>query len=176
MKKYTCLACGNEFESYRTGRNPKYCSRKCAGAKMKGVTPWNKGVNMWKDREHPRGTLGMKFPNAKKASEETRKKLSESHTGLKYPTLSAGNHWNWKGGISKERDRIKHTAEYRKWRKDVFERDKYTCLHCGQVGGHLQAHHIVPFSKDESMRFEVSNGETLCRDCHKKTDSYGRNK
>ena len=57
----------------------------------------------------------------------------------------------------------------KKWRDSVFARDDYTCQHCGDnSGGNLNAHHIIPFSKDESLRFEVSNGITLCEKCHKK--------
>lgn len=165
MKKFICLACGKEFESMHVGRNPKYCSRKCTGAKMTGVTPWNKGVEMWKDREHPRGTLGKTLPTkGKKLSDERKKQISEVHNGIKYPTLSAGNHWNWKGGIAKERDKVKHTQEYKDWRTAVFTRDGYTCQSCGTKGGSLEAHHLK------------SNGQTLCKVCHRKTDTYGKNK
>ena len=179
MRTFICKNCGNEFQSdkFCKSRTPKYCSRKCAGSKTIGVEPWNKGIKMWEDREHPRGMLGKTGPNkGKKFSEEYREKLSKSHTGLKYPTLSAGNHWNWKGGVSKGRDKIKQSAEYKAWRTAVFERDDYTCQECHVRGGHLHAHHIKPFSTHERLRFDVKNGLTLCRKCHKKTDTYGVNK
>ena len=44
-------------------------------------------------------------------------------------------HWHWNGGISNERDIFKNTIEYRRWRKNVFERDNYTCQCCGKKGG-----------------------------------------
>ena len=44
----------------------------------KGHKTWNKGIHMWESREHPRGTLG------KKASLETRKKMSITRKGRKY--------------------------------------------------------------------------------------------
>lgn len=60
------------------------------------------------------------------------------------------------------------SKEYQEWRTRVFERDKYTCAICGKVGGSLEAHHIKPFAKYEDVRFDVDNGVTLCKECHKK--------
>ena len=34
----------------------------------------------------------------------------------------------------------------------------------------LQAHHIVPWEDNVELRFEISNGLTLCRVCHTKED------
>lgn len=59
------------------------------------------------------------------------------------------------------------TKQYQEWRTKVFVRDNYTCQKCGQVGGELNAHHIKLFSKFVKLRYEVSNGQTLCVSCHK---------
>ncbi len=182
-----CLTCGNEFTprgAYKS-YTPKYCSIACyskrkiddstrekQSAAKKGVTPWNKGIAMWADREHPRGTLGMKFDKAP-ATDETKRKLSLSHKGKKYPSHSGSNHWNWRGGISSENDRIRNSPEYKDWRLSVFKRDNYTCQECGRRGCEIHADHIVPFSIDESKRFDIDNGRTLCVECHRKTDTYG---
>ena len=64
--------------------------------------------------------------------------------------------------------RERNSKEYSKWRNDVFERDKYTCQQCGKVGGKLNAHHIKEYSQYPDLRFELSNGLTLCEDCHRK--------
>jgi 5-methylcytosine-specific restriction endonuclease McrA len=68
-------------------------------------------------------------------------------------------------------DDIRRTSRYRKWRTKVLERDNYTCQECGQEGGELHAHHIKPFAKYKKLRFEVSNGLTLCAECHRKIHS-----
>ena len=79
----------------------------------------------------------------------------------------------WKGGISSETELARKSPEYKIWRTSVFERDNYTCIHCGKTGGKLQADHIKPFSKYKELRFDINNGRTLCIECHYKTDTYG---
>lgn len=78
------------------------------------------------------------------------------------------NNPNWKGGIMSENKKQRQSENYIKWRTGVFVRDKYTCQDCKQIGGHLHAHHIKSFSKFKELRFEESNGLTLCFNCHKK--------
>jgi hypothetical protein len=78
------------------------------------------------------------------------------------------SHWNWKGGITPENNKIRSSSDYIKWRKFVFLRDKYTCQSCFTKGGKLNAHHIVYFSKNKELRLEKTNGITLCTTCHKK--------
>jgi hypothetical protein len=75
-------------------------------------------------------------------------------------------HWNWKGGISSETARLRQSAEYKVWRDAVFARDRYTCRNCGKRGGALNADHIKTFSRHPDLRFDVSNGQTLCVPCH----------
>lgn len=38
----------------------------------------------------------------------------------------------------------------------------------------LHADNIKPFALYPELRFEVTNGRTLCIPCHKKTGTYGR--
>lgn len=49
--------------------------------------------------------------------------------------------------------------------KQVFERDDYTCQYCGQIGGKLEADHIIAFSKGGSDKLE--NLITACRKCNR---------
>ena len=186
-KILVCANCGKEFTSKSTCKSytPKYCSQACFSnrqlsestrAKMseakKGKPTWNKGLHMWETREHPRGTLGMKF-SKQPVTDETKIRLSESHTGLKYPANTGEKHWNWQGGITSSNERARKSAEYKAWRKNVFTRDNYTCQICGVRGGELHADHVVPFAVDPSKRFDVENGRTLCAKCHRETDTYG---
>ena len=90
------------------------------------------------------------------------------------------NNPNWRGGVTPVHLRIRTSLEYKLWRRSVFERDSYTCIWCGvkgnQTGGYLQADHIKPFAFFPELRFAIDNGRTLCKNCHKKTNTYARNK
>ncbi len=56
---------------------------------------------------------------------------------------------------------------YAIWKKEVFERDNYTCQHC-QVKENLHCHHIESYHSHEDLRINIDNGITLCQICHKK--------
>lgn len=59
-----------------------------------------------------------------------------------------------------------NSPEYRSWRFHVFTRDGWTCELCKAKGKELNAHHIVRFADAPHLRFAVSNGITLCKECH----------
>lgn len=75
-------------------------------------------------------------------------------------------HWHWQGGISSDRDKLTSSFEYKQWRQSVFERDNYTCQCCNKHGVELHAHHIYNFSDYPELRTKLSNGITLCENCH----------
>jgi len=104
---------------------------------MKGRIPWTKGKT--------------------KENNNVIRKMAEDRMGEK--------HWNWKGGIT-ARTRDLEKREWRIWRKQVFERDNYTCQKCNTVGWELHPHHIQNYSQYPELRYVVDNGVTLCKDCH----------
>lgn len=89
-------------------------------------------------------------------------------------STKGANHWNWKGGITPENQRDRNSKEAREWRKNVFSRDDYTCQICHKKGGKINAHHIIPWSENKSLRYELSNGVTLCEKCHKSVHRRNR--
>lgn len=80
----------------------------------------------------------------------------------------------WKGGILAENRRIRNSFEMRLWRESVFQRDNWTCQKCHVRGGKLEAHHIKPFAVFPELRFDLNNGITLCKSCHRKDESTGK--
>ena len=105
-------------------------------------------------------------------TEEEKRNLSQLRLGKKRPVISGSKHWNWKGGVDKG---TWWTPEYKRWRVSVFERDNYTCVLCGDNrGGNLEADHIKPRYTHPELTFDTANGRTLCKPCHKQTDTWGR--
>lgn len=81
---------------------------------------------------------------------------------------------NWKDGATEKNHSIRLTAAYRRWRAAVLKRDRYQCVECGSENGYLHADHIKPFAVYPELRLEISNGRTLCAQCHRATDTWGR--
>lgn len=71
-----------------------------------------------------------------------------------------------------KRRNIIRTPEFRKWKKDVFNRDNYTCQQCG-AKTNLEAHHIKEKRNYPELEFDVNNGICLCHKCHQATNNYG---
>lgn len=118
----------------------------------KGHIPHHKGKKGWTNN----GSFKKGHPKIFfKHTEETKKKMR----GI--------NKWNWKGGISSERDKIRGSMEFKLWRKSVFQRDNFTCQKTGIRGGNLVAHHINNFSDFPELRFAIDNGITLSKKAHK---------
>lgn len=129
------------------------------------------------------GKFGSKHPRyGKTHSLNQKKKWSESKRGSQNP--------NWKGGRTKFIDCIRNLAEYKKWRKSCLIRDKHTCQQCHKQEGELNVDHIKPLvelvtveqianieqAKNNKKLWDQRNGRTLCVRCHRKTESYGRQK
>ena len=76
----------------------------------------------------------------------------------------------WTGNIhplDKKRNKLdRRCKQYQEWRKNVFKRDNYKCTKCNSEID-LEAHHIKEFSKYKKLRFDIDNGITLCKMCHR---------
>ena len=140
------------------------------------------------DSEEPKlkSTKNHKGMLGKYHSEETKKKISESRTGI--------SAWikGLKGCFSEEHNR--KISEYHKgrlnpngmkgkhfpnssllyydrkvWKKEVARNDENTCQKCGKTifkYREKDAHHIIPIKKMPELQLEPENGIVLCRSCH----------
>ena len=51
-------------------------------------------------------------------------------------------------------------------RNFIFNQDEYTCNYCGAIGGHLHAHHKIPFWVCKEAFLDIENLVTVCTQCH----------
>lgn len=84
------------------------------------------------------------------------------------------------------RKRIMELSEHKQWHSEILKRDSYLCVLC-KSRKDLEVDHIKRFlhivnqnniKTTEQARnckelWDISNGRTLCRECHRKTDTYG---
>lgn len=187
----TCENCGTIIKrgrDHKAFERAKFCSKECYWESLKG----NK-LN-YKEELHKEekvfcacgcGTLIpkrdkkfrlRKYVNGhaqigrkKEFSAEWIEKLTKANI-IKGKLHRGENHWNWKGGITPENHKLRQTKEYKKWRLAVYARDYYTCQDCDThcTSKTIVAHHLKSFNDYIELRFEVDNGITLCRKCHKK--------
>jgi hypothetical protein len=156
------------------------------GCKRAGAGKWMLGRSLSIQHKQNIGRSLKGIMKGKKLSPEHIEKLRKSHLGKKPAPLTPeglrklreirkGSKSNlWKGGLTDQNKILRSSSYWKEWRKAVYERDNYTCQECKIRGGKLHPHHIKPFAKFPELRFEISNGITLCEMCHRKTDSYGR--
>jgi 5-methylcytosine-specific restriction endonuclease McrA len=112
-------------------------------------------------------------------SDETRKKMSEAqkkrkHTENTKRKMSLAHGGN--GTPQRSSKRYYHILDkkYKEWRSKVFARDNWTCQTCSgksEIGKpiYIEPHHIKGWAKYPKLRYELSNGVTLCKECHKLT-------
>lgn len=143
-----CLECQNKIflKIKRDILRKKFCSRACSQKyRFKYDLKFRNMFlsNIWK--------CNTKEANAKKGH-------------------SLENHPKW----IKNRTNVKGRPRPEKtlFKNLVLKRDNYKCVWCGS-GKDLIADHIKPYALYKDLRFDPSNGRTLCVLCHRKTDTYG---
>ena len=189
-----CITCGKivyrkENETSTTWINRKYCSLKCAyekNIKQGKICKWCK--KFFYAKRHRKGKVFLKkeFCNIKcvVANREnnykigTLKRVPSTHKfGVKE------NNINWKNGITPVIEKIRKSKKYKRWRNEIFERDRYTCQDCLIRGGNINAHHIKKLSDllqeykincytkaiNDKRVWDLKNGVTFCEKCHRKT-------
>lgn len=191
-KKYGRLRLLKKVENHPVSRNIQYlCQCDCGQKKIVRLNLIKRGVSLScgclqqearkrKRTYETRQKMSISQKNKKPASEETRLKMSLAQIGSKSI--------KWKGGKTKLTELIRKSSKYKEWRLGVFKRDNFICTNCGYVKGNkIEADHIIPFyflmsfykikSKKQALLcngfWDLDNGRTLCKICHKKTETYG---
>lgn len=77
----------------------------------------------------------------------------------------------WKGGITRQSAKKTSTKEFKAFRAAVLLRDEGKCVLC-KSDQKLHVDHIKPRIDFPELLCDVSNGRTLCYECHRKTSTY----
>jgi len=163
-----CERCGKEFKRIVSRIKPgkaNYCSRGCA---HKGLVVKKPVLTCaFCDKEFER------YPSEiKKMSERGYRHVFCSHkcrAAMIAAQFNPPRPWHGRTGPTPG---SRNTKEYKEWRKAVLERDDYTCQECGASDVLLTAHHVKAFLLYPGLRYEVSNGTTLCYPCHYSSHSH----
>jgi len=179
--KRNCIYCGKEFfviPANTKDYKGKYCSRKCMGkyfsnnkrgekcSSWKGGLVKKRCVKCGKEFDTRPDDLNRKFCSRECAGNTKKSKKSK------------------KISISSS---IRSSGKYKQWQQSVLIRDNFICQECGQVGGDLEVHHKKSFDVllKEVRKYlplfnlyngamvytplwEIDNGITYCKKCHKK--------
>ena len=145
----------------------------------KGHIPWNKGKTDFVSSERMRKNNPMKrIEVQQKSSISHKEKVFSIEVRLKMReaakrVIREGRHNFYIDGRTSVNKTLRHSIDYKIWRLKVYQRDNFTCQLCNQSkSNELEAHHIKSWAKYPNLRFDVDNGITFCKKCHKLTDSY----
>lgn len=174
--EFVCKKCNKMFVDTNYVKKRIYCSKACLFLDKKPLSE--------KTKLKLHNALKGRISNRKGAvlSEKTKLKISKGLTGRKITfeeklkrreSMLAEKSRFWKGGITSEDYRLRRSVLAKVWRLKVKERDSYTCQKCG-TKQNIETHHIQSWRDYPELRFQLSNGLTLCKKCHLETDNYGQ--
>ncbi len=161
-----CAECGEGFRVTQARvATAKFCSLACRSEWRKknflreGNPKWQGGERvktcLYCGKEYVRGETGLEqWTHSKFCSKECADQGGLRLRGAANPRYREDARRRSRGGS--------HSS----WAESVISRDKATCQRCGAQGVPMHAHHVKPFEKFPELRFDVSNGVTLCYACH----------
>lgn len=158
-----CKLCGDSFRAVKDDKNhtQRFCSKEC-----------------WSKRNPPRERKCLNCGDSFKAYGKTKVYCGQRCRDFHYRDRFSGvKSHRWKGGLTEKNQIIRMSATYRRWRSAILRRDGNQCTICQARPSRsndviLHVDHIKPFSIFPKLRFELSNGRTLCLRCHKQTPTY----
>lgn len=159
--KKICIICGKAFWVWPSKISQKACSSECAA----------------KTKKPPVKLSYCRYCKKLFAAPEDHPNQVYCNNFCAKQSIRGNGSIHWRGGITPEGKRIRNSAIFSLWRAKVFIRDNWTCQRCGRRdGSELHPHHIKSFAEYPSLRFEVSNGITLCKDCHQEMHRHKLNR
>lgn len=176
------------FPSCIRGHHPN-----CRKTQTGGKKPWNAGL---KKEDHPSikrmgfqpghapHTTWDHVNDALRSDPDLRARWVEAKKG-QVPWNKGKSKEDYPNGFTNNRERrtedpraFKRTTKYKMFRRAMYERDAFTCRHCGARSGNgkrcdLELDHISPVWESPDRIMDPSNVRTLCKPCHRKTETFG---
>ena len=154
-----CLNCGKEFRTSPSSKS-RYCSKICCDSH-----------DIRNQQRSETVKKAWQSPEKRQRIMEGIARRSKSPIWLSAPHFQRGES-NPRFKHDKKQNQRFERYDYKLWRLSVFRRDNFTCQKCGAKGGRIHAHHIQRWSTHPELRYEVSNGITLCVQCHSDVHGY----
>jgi 5-methylcytosine-specific restriction endonuclease McrA len=160
--KRNCKVCGKEFEFKRSRLNygkytNEFCSVICKGI-AKSIPKVERVCEFCKSTFFVQRSALKNNP-----SRFCSHKCADTHN-------RGWNNVKFKDASS-EAEKLRKSPAYINWRTTVFIRDGKKCVFCGSKKD-IEADHIKPRYLFPELTLELTNGRTLCHDCHSKTPTY----
>ena len=111
-------------------------------------------------------------------SESTKEKIRLSKLGKHRPDMIGENNPVWNPNRQEVMNNIRriNLDEHKIWSKAVKKRDNWRCrISNEECKGGLESHHILSYSKHPDLRYEISNGITLCHFHHPRSSKVVEN-
>jgi hypothetical protein len=145
----TCEFCGKEYKTFKNWYNrAKHhcCSRKCSFELKKKLSS---------KKCKTCGEIFVSKSHQSKLIYCSKKCFGESRRG--------DNHHHWKPDVH---DKTLRNA-LKDWGRKIKIKDNFTCQVCGcKERKLLEAHHIKSRHEYPELKFDLTNGKTLCIHCH----------
>jgi len=158
-----CQTCGKVFTVAPS--NPKlHCSRECGNQSPERKAKLQ--ANFRRQWGNPETRQRLMAGIKKRSQSEQWQSAAHFQKGEKHPRFT--------GAKNRERAVAISRYQYKEWRLAVYKRDRFTCRDCGEHSRKLVAHHIKEWANHPDLRYDVSNGITLCETCHDKRHGWHR--
>ena len=161
-----CLICKKVFRFYyKENKKAKFCSSKCYyKSRIKQIEFKCDNCNKRCKRSFSEyNRTKYHFCSINCQSKHLPYQISKALKGKKSPL--------WQGGKTLKIRTVRKSRQYQEWRKKILKRDNYTCQKCG-AKRNLEVHHKKEIRNNIKLIFNLNNGITFCKKCHKLTDNY----
>ncbi|HWL65395.1 MAG TPA: HNH endonuclease, partial [Actinomycetota bacterium] len=136
-----------------------------AGCSYMTIRKWLKRHDMQFSPSERNFKKGHRPWNKDRKGYKVNRRWTAEHKEAIRKARSGPNSNFWRGGISSERANIARWS--REQAPKVHLQYDYTCQACGERGGKLHAHHIIPVWLDPLRARDIGNLISVCDVCHR---------